>query len=80
MKWISVNNRLPEIGGRYLIYEKKPPHKHNCAAFDYPYPCCKPNIAYYAPYCKGWSWNSRENESPEPTHWMPLPETPNEVD
>lgn len=77
-EWIKCSDRMPEKGGRYLVFETKNPHSHNCAAYNYPYPCCKPNIAYYMRYCDGWSWNSFDDNECSPTHWMPLPTPPEE--
>lgn len=75
-EWINVEEKLPESSGRYLVYHKKGNHSHNCLAFNYPYPCCEPNIAYYKKYCEGWQWNSRTEDKCMPTHWMPLPDKP----
>lgn len=79
MEWKSVKDNPPKKPGRYLVFEIKGKHTHNCMAFDYPYPCCKVNIAY----CKGysredWSWNSLEKMKCNPTHWAELPEKPEE--
>lgn len=76
MDWISVKDRLPEFGGRYLVYEIRPEHIHNCLAFNYPYPCCECNIAYYCGIV--WNWHSTSNQKCSPTHWMPLPKPPKE--
>lgn len=78
MEWISVEDSLPEKGGRYLVYEKKPPHAHNCAVFNYPYPCCEPNIAYFHAYSNLWAWSSFSSDPCDPSHWMPIPEPPHE--
>ena len=89
-EWISVKDRLPEKPGRYLVYEEKDKHLtpttkvgglrrvivHNLLAFNYTYPCCKPNIAYYRQYCDGWQWSSLSDNLCTPTHWMSLPEPP----
>ncbi len=77
-EWIKCSDRLPEKSGRYLVYELKTPHAHNCLAYNYPYPCCCVNIAYFRMFqSKDWEYCSNENLDCMPTHWMPLPETPN---
>jgi len=78
MKWISVKKSLPIKSGRYLVFEKKGEHSHNLLAWQWPYPCCESNIAYYDAYFKAWNWSSEENEILNPTHWMPLPNEPKE--
>lgn len=76
-EWISVKDALPKESGRYLIYTIKAEHAHNAAAYDYPYPCCKPNIAYYNKFDNFWKYSSFDSNLPlPPTHWMTLPEPP----
>ena len=55
MEWISVNDRLPERHGEYLVSRR-----------------CRPKgwVCMYAPI--GWIVN---NGYPV-THWMPLPDPP----
>lgn len=77
-EWISVKDRLPESEGRYLVYEKKPHHSHNCSIYNYPLGCCEPNIAYFKKYCNEWEWNSWSEAKCTVTHWMELPERPKE--
>lgn len=77
MEWISVKDKLPEKSGRYMVYEVKEEHSHNCAAYNYPYPCCGVNIAYFRCFqSSNWEWSSFEKYKCTPTHWMPLPEPP----
>ena len=79
-QWISVKDRLPEILGRYFVYEIKEEHLHNCAAFNYPYPCCCVNIAYFRSFqSNDWQWSSFTEMKCNPTHWMPLPQPPKEL-
>lgn len=76
-EWISVNDRMPSESDRYLIYSQRSEHRHNLAAYDYPYPCCKSNIAYYNVHDNFWKWSSFNQDLPFPvTHWMPLPKPP----
>lgn len=77
-EWISVKERLPKESGRYLVFQVKASHMHNCAAMNYPLPCCEPNIAYYNHYCNGWEWYSGTHQICDPTHWIPLPKPPEE--
>lgn len=78
MKWISVKDKLPEQSGRYLIYDGDG-HMYDCE-FD---ECIGDNgefgfwQAHYDPYTLGYvdsDWITNENV----THWMPLPEDPEE--
>lgn len=75
-EWRSVKDHPPEKGGRYLVYEEKEEHMHNAAAFDYPYPCCDVNVAYFMRFGERWRWSSFETEKCTPTHWMQLPKAP----
>lgn len=73
-KWIECSEKLPEKSARYLVYEEKDKHAHNCAAYNYPYPCCEVNIAYFRCFqTADWSWSSFTDMKCTPTHWMPLP-------
>jgi hypothetical protein len=77
MKWIKVTDKLPEKSGRYLVYEKKEPHCHNCAAYNYPVKCCEPNIAYFRCFqLRNWEHFTQCNNKCNPTYWMPLPDNP----
>lgn len=78
MRWISVQERLPETSGRYLIYETCERKIHTLLAYDWPYPCCDVNIAYFN-FPNHWHYSSRSDQEPNKiTHWMPLPELPKE--
>ena len=70
MKWISVEERLPEIGKKILFTASE-----HCCSGD--------NIEigkyYYAKYLTNpkFIWeNSSGNTVINVTHWMPLPEKP----
>ena len=78
MMWISVKDRVPEKGGRYLVYRMRESHSHMMVARAWSYPCCEPNIAYYRPLGL-WIWNDSEEKECLPTHWMPLPEPPKDI-
>ncbi len=58
MKWISVEDRLPEDYQDVLVWEEH-------AGRDYV-------LSWYAPFCGWWK------ETPDVTHWMPLPDPPGE--
>ena len=59
MKWISVEERLPEDGQTVVIYHPR-----------------------WSPVVHNWTgWAFRDTIGPNadaPTHWMPLPEPPEE--
>ncbi len=64
-EWISVKDRLPERDGRYIVFTDR-----NCvttARFYVP-------MTFHDGYCRkgGWQYNRKV------THWMPLPEPPEE--
>jgi hypothetical protein len=67
-EWISVEERLPETEGWYLVYTA-PDKKHRSIN--------------KAEFCKGFEWNNFEpywrgagGHWGNVTHWMPLPEPP----
>ena len=65
MEWISVEDRLPETFGRYLVHIESisgyEPRK-NCVFIEY----------FLGEWIfTGWEYN-------RVTHWMPLPELPKE--
>ena len=65
--WISVTDRLPERGGRYLCYAGD----HPLGGFSY--------IANYNPDMRKF-WSYERNVSLSfITDWMPLPEPPEEM-
>ena len=67
-KWISVNDRLPEEEGWYLVYTT-PNREHKSIN--------------KAMFCKGYAWGNFEpywrgagGHWANVTHWMPLPQPP----
>ena len=81
MEWIKCSDKLPEKSGRYLIFEVKEEHSHNCAAYNYPIACCEPNIAYFRCFqANDWEFYTHAGSICKPDYWMTLPEKPNEGD
>ena len=75
MKWIKVEDKLPEYAGRYLVFHAQPLHAHTLLAWDYPHPvCCEPKIAYWTDF--NWRWNTDNETECIVTHWMYLPKPP----
>ena len=79
-KWIPVSERLPDIGGCYLVvvkykydFEREYNYDTDVAAF---------NFCYDRNYIDGrWSTYIDWDEGQQylhVTHWMPLPEPPEE--
>lgn len=69
MKWISVDERMPEYGQEVLIYHILGDRGRCPRAYD---------VAWWHGE-KGWTfpWCSREPQAPQwVTHWMPLPDSP----
>ena len=62
-EWISVNDRLPEHGKRYLIYAKSGKERKISITAFYGHFVLTGRMAYWCV-----------------THWMPLPEPPQEVE
>lgn len=65
--WISVKDRLPNPGEFVLIYTA---HDPDCSEFT------QFEVASHNKY--GWVAQGDYNPIPEVTHWMPLPEPPEE--
>lgn len=69
MKWISVKDKLPEEGTDVLSCNIKSKE----IAIDY--------IVKFESEPLGYIWACRlQDEFNNVTHWMPLPELPNELD
>lgn len=64
MKWISVNDRLPECDGKYLVYADWNDWGDNKGVFS-----CE--------FATG-EWVVDSDTFDYITHWMPLPEPPKE--
>ena len=65
-EWISVYDELPEVGG-YVV----------CIAKENPFSRFMPMVARIEK--NGWVNPKTEQYISEVTHWMPLPELPEEV-
>lgn len=71
-EWISVKERLPETDDLHLIIVNGKPKKNITLVQAY-------ELATYCPD-EGWLLEQYpEWETPEVTHWQPLPEPPKEV-
>lgn len=66
-RWVSVEDRLPEERGRYLCWFGK-------NVF-----CVGADIATYLPEWHGFGRLETDTVLQNITHWMPLPEPPEEV-
>ena len=70
-KWISVKDRLPDYMGEVLVIVSGKPHEN--ITLDWAY-----ELATYIE-AEGWIIEPYpEWDTPEVTHWMPLPEMPEE--
>lgn len=79
-KWISVKDRLPELPGAYLVFfhrDGKPVHDDEWS--------WRRNVTehegFWTEVCQRW-WSGRcwAGYEETVTHWMPLPEPPQEGD
>ena len=68
--WISVEERLPEVDKRYGGYEY--------SAELFVYDGLRRRAAYYCHTSGVWYDSRYEDDTFEVTHWMPLPEPPEE--
>jgi len=65
MEWISINDRLPEKQGHYLIYcPRSFPKNYGGVIAEF----YEDNKCFYGEYS--------EEVHEDATHWMPLPEPP----
>ena len=77
-EWISVDDRLPEDSGYYLVVYRDKYNESTSIAFDMYVKC---NIGewweseFACDITKQFRWATRLQEQ-EVTHWMPLPEMP----
>lgn len=79
-RWISVNDKLPELDERVLIYQEgfiiisylKDENKDLRDS-------ARTRKDKYPPKIK-WAYICYDPDDYNPSHWMPLPEKPNEVD
>jgi len=71
-EWIKCSEQLPEIGDWVLCYA--PNEDIFTAAYSRTFP-----VSYAPGYVDHWnSGHCCGREHNDPTHWMKLPETPNE--
>lgn len=76
-EWISVHDRLPEIGLRVLVFEKNTVNKNMVYTCDTDIEVCyRANMCY-----GGWIDDAGFSIGERPfdvevTHWMPLPCAP----
>jgi len=68
--WISVGERLPEVGGTYLVRVKQPDLPSDATDFG-----------FFVKFEDGpkWSITGVWPDKHEITHWMPLPHPPKPV-
>lgn len=75
MNWISVEEKLPELRQRVLVYKTFPEDViFMCVAK--PLNGCPYEVAEYGYYGKGFFYRDRYPLK-YVTHWMPLPDSPN---
>ena len=77
MKWISVNERLPEIDEYVLIYWKLQKDKKEGGYWDM-LEIAKVESITHRKDSVSVSWIDCDYNAKTPTHWMPLPEPPKE--
>lgn len=77
--WISVQDRLPEKDGEYLVFIRSPYAGYSkIAGFS------TDKTATHTFLDAGYGWSNYDSdygyyECKDVTHWMPLPEPPEEV-
>ena len=80
MRWIPVEERLPEVEGTYIVYvDGEVKWDAYCVCGEIERWLCydgSPTPFYIDPYS---SKPTREPPYPIVTHWMPLPKAPKEV-
>lgn len=80
-RWISVTERLPKESGEYLVYiciDDTEPF-YGIVPFDADVPAFGRWEEHYDPVTYGWA-GSDFVEIRDVTHWMPLPEPPEEAE
>jgi hypothetical protein len=65
MEWISVEDRLPEQDGKYLVYD----FGSDAGVIYF-------EAGYWLEHDAYWGWTAMTIQS-YITHWMPLPKPPN---
>jgi len=64
-KWIAVEEKLPEVGGTYLVRAK----------FAEPFNYCT-DFGHFFLLESGPEWMTSGSKPQDVSHWMPLPEPP----
>ena len=73
--WISVQDRVPEVGQEVLVYGQSPWEKAPSIKVDLWDEIHEAPVSFSsATVCVGEGWT--ENESDDITHWQPLPSAP----
>lgn len=72
-EWISVEDRLPEVGEEVFIYS--PNGLHTMGVWD---TATRTKHYWCIDMCAAWGYDSYREKisSSDITHWMPLPEPP----
>lgn len=78
MKWISVKERLPELNKNVIVYCFDPVHNstYNDIKEDFIRIACLIEFEDNSERIRRWHGHGSSHSSV--THWMPLPEIPND--
>lgn len=82
--WVSTKDRLPIADGRYLVCINRPPYQNNyikIASFARNLEAASLDFKYADGYCRSGFYNADGEgawEETDVTHWMSLPEPPNQ--
>ena len=78
MQWVSVEERVPEVGQEVLVYGKSPWESSPSIKVDRWDEIHEAPVSFSsATICVGEGWT--ENDSDDITHWSPLPPPPTSV-
>lgn len=82
--WVSTKDRLPLTNGRYLVCINRPPYQNDyikIASFARNLETASLDFKYADGYCRSGFYNADGEgawEETDVTHWMSLPEPPNQ--